>query len=245
MMPSESVRRVAALYDVHGNLPALEAAIAAAEEAGVDLFVLGGDLALGPMPREVMDRLADLGPRMRCLRGNCDRLMVDAFDGRTLPALPDAVREAVAWSASQLSQRHRDFLAALPQTLTLDVHGLGEVLFCHATPASDEEIITVHTPEERLQSVLAGVEQHVVVCGHTHVQFERDVGEVLLVNAGSVGMPSGEPGAQWLQLGANIEFRRTSYDVASAVERIEATAYPGARDFAARYVAGSPVTSQP
>ena len=95
-MPSESFRRVAALYDVHGNLPALEAAIAAAEEAEVDLFVLGGDLALGPMPREVMDRLADLGPRMRCLRGNCDRLMVDAFDGRILPALPEAVREAVA-----------------------------------------------------------------------------------------------------------------------------------------------------
>jgi len=240
MMPSESVRRVAALYDVHGNLPALEAAIAAAEEAGIDVFVLGGGLALGPMPREVMDRLADLGPRVRCLRGNCDRLMVDAFDGRTLPALPDAVREAIAWSASQLSQHHRDVLAGLPQTLTLDIHGLGEVLFCHATPTSDDEIITAHTAEERLQSVLAGVQQHVVVCGHTHVQFERDVGTVRLVNAGSVGMPFGEPGAHWLQLDAKVEFRHTSLDVAHAVERIEATAYPGAADFAARYVASSP-----
>ncbi len=214
------VHRVAALYDVHGNLPALEAALADAEAAEVDLFVLGGDLALGPMPREVLDRLADLGDRAKCLRGNCDRLMVDSFDGRSLDSLPDAVRDSIDWAAGQLHRSHRDFLALLPETVTVDVEGLGAVLFCHATPRSDEEIFTARTPDERLRPMFSEVREATVVCGHTHVQFQRDLDGSRVVNAGSVGMPYGQPGAHWLLLSPRIEFRRTSYDVASAARRI-------------------------
>ena len=235
---------MAALYDVHGNLPALEAALADAEAADVDLFVLGGDLALGPMPREVLDRLAELGGRARCLRGNCDRLMVDAFDGRSLGALPAEIRESIEWAAGQLHRTHRDFLASLPETLTIDVETLGAVLFFHATPRSDDEIFTARTPDERLRPMFADVREATVVCGHTHMQFQRDLDGVQVVNAGSVGMPYGQPGAHWLLFSPRIVFRRTSYDVASAARRIEDTEYPSAASFAERYVLHPPSESE-
>ena len=237
---TNQVARVAALYDIHGNLPALEAALADAEATGVESFVLGGDLALGPMPRETIDRLVALGSRASYLRGNCDRLMVDAFDGRSLASLPPAVQESITWAAGQLDQHRRDFLAGLPETLTLDIDGLGPVLFCHATPRSDDEIVTARTPDERLSPILAHVTQAVVVCGHTHMQFHRQLGKLHLVNAGSVGMPYGSAGAHWLLLGPHIELTRTAYDGARAAERIGKTSYPGAAEFAARYVLHPP-----
>ena len=233
-------RLVAALYDIHGNLPALEAALADAESAGAELFVLGGDLALGPMPTAVLDRLGELGPRARYLRGNCDRLMVDAHDGRPLPAMPAAVRDTVAWAAGQLQRRHRDFLAGLPETVTLDIDTLGRTLFCHATPGSDEEIITVRTPDERLHPIVAAAGLPVVVCGHTHMQFDRRCGNVRVINAGSVGMPYGEPGAHWVLLGPDVDFRRTGYDTIHAARQIAETAYPNAADFAERHVVHPP-----
>jgi putative phosphoesterase len=237
---TSKVRRVAALYDVHGNLPALEAVLADAEAADVDLFVLGGDLALGPMPCEVLDRLHDLGERARCLRGNCDRLMVESFDGRPLGSLPVAVRESIEWTAGQLQRSHRNFLAGLPATLTIAVEELGGVLFCHATPRSDDEIFTSRTPDERLRPMLSEVREAILVCGHTHMQFQRDLDALQVVNAGSVGMPYGQPGAHWLLLSSQIQFRRTAYDVASAARRIEDTEYPNAASFAERYVLHPP-----
>jgi predicted phosphodiesterase len=232
--------RVAAIYDVHGNLPALEAVLAAVDAAGVDEIVVGGDVVPGPMPRETLDRLLDLGPRARFLRGNTDRLVVAAFDGDPLDRLPAFVREPIAWSAAQLDRRHRDVLAALPLTLALPVRGLGEVLFCHATPRSDEENVTRLTPAERVRPALDGVAQGVVVCGHTHMQYDRTVDGVRLVNAGSVGMPFGAPGAYWLLLGPEVQLVRTAYDLAGAAERVRGTAYPQAADFASRNVLAPP-----
>jgi putative phosphoesterase len=234
------IHRVAALYDVHGNLPAFDAALADANAADVELILLGGDLALGPMPCEVLDRVSDLGSRALALRGNCDRLMVDAYDGRPLGSLPASVQAQIAWAASQLQPRHRDFLSALPETLTLDIDGLGSVLFCHGTPRSDEEIITLRTPDERLRSIFESVSESIVVCGHTHIQFERHCGKVLVINAGSVGMPSGQAGAHWLLLGPRLELKRTVYDGPSAAEHIERTAYPNAALFAERHVLHPP-----
>ena len=239
-MADEPLAPVAALYDVHGNLPALEAALRDAESAGAELFVLGGDLALGPMPREVLDRLGELGSRARYLRGNCDRLMVDAYDGRPLPGLPDSVRDTITWAAQQLRPSQRDFLAALPDSIVFDVGTLGEVLFCHGTPRSDDEIITVRTPEERMREVMASVSQAVVVCGHTHIAFDRRCGGVRVINAGSVGMPYGAAGAHWLMLGPDASFHRSGYDLARAAREIERTAYPGAASFAERHVLHPP-----
>jgi putative phosphoesterase len=226
-MGTTAVRQVAALYDIHGNLPALEAALAAVESTGADGIVVGGDVVLGPMPRQTLDRLLALGDRARFIRGNCDRMVVEAFDGQPLTRWPPSIREPIAWTAGQLERRHRDFLASLPETLVLHVPGLGEVLFCHASPRSDEELFTALTPAERLRPMLEGLTQPVVVCGHTHMQFDRAVDGVRLVNAGSVGMPyEGTPGAYWALLGPDVELRRTEYDIEAAVAAIRATGAP-------------------
>ena len=242
-MGTTDVRPIAALYDIHGNLHALEAALSAVDSARADRIVVGGDVVLGPMPRETLERLLALGPRARFIRGNCDRLVVDAFDGRPLTRLPPSIREPIAWTARQLERRHRDFLASLPETLVVQVPGLGEVLFCHATPRSDEEIFTALTPAERLRPMLEGVTQPVVVCGHTHMQFDRVVDGVRLINAGSVGMPYGRPGAYWLLLGPDVVLMHTEYDLERAAALVQQTSYPEAVEFASRHVL-NPSTEQ-
>ena len=106
----------------------------------------------------------------------------------------------------------------MPLGLTLTVDGLGAVLFCHATPRRDTEIVTALTSEASMREILAGVEEDVVVCGHTHGQYERTVSTTLVVNAGSVGLPyEGRRGAYWALLGPAVELRRTEYDVDAAV----------------------------
>jgi hypothetical protein len=114
------------------------------------------------------------------------------------------------------------------------------VLFCHATPRNDTEIFTRLTPDDRLLPIFEGLGVSVVVCGHTHMQFDRMVGTARVVNAGSVGMPFGEPGANWLLLGPDVQLRRTRYDLARASDRIRSTAYSQAEDFASRNVLHPP-----
>jgi putative phosphoesterase len=222
------VRRVAALADIHGNLPALEAVLSELAREDVDLIVVGGDVASGPLPVETLDVLRAL-PQARFVCGNADRSLVTAFDGGQLSSWPGP---AADWCASQLSREHRDFLASFSETIPVSVDGLGRVLFCHGSPRSDEEMMTVETPEERLQKFIGGVDAEVVVCGHTHMPFERAVGPVRVVNPGSVGMPYGNPGAFWALLGPGIEFRRTDYDLEGAATRIRQSAWPGAEEFA-------------
>ena len=216
--------RVAALYDVHGHLPALEAVLAEPDVESADLVLVGGDFAGGPMPAETVDLLRSQSARNRFIRGNAERELWDPSPPREGGPQP----EVVAWTRDRLGEERIRFLQSLPETLTVPVTGLGHVLFCHGTPRSDEEIVTELTPDERLADVLAGVEETVVVCGHTHVQFDRTVGATRLVNAGSVGMPyEDEPGAYWALLGPEVELRRTEYDAAEAATRIAATDYPG------------------
>ncbi len=117
-------------------------------------------------------------------------------------------------------------------------------MFCHATPRNDTEIFTRLTAEERLQPIFQGADAAVVVCGHTHMQFDRTIGGIRVVNAGSVGMPFGEPGAYWLLLGPEIELRHTPYDLAKAAERIRATKYPQAREFAERNILQPPTEAE-
>ena len=230
-MATGAATRVAALYDIHGNLPALDAVLSVLRAAGVDQIVVGGDVALGPMPRETLARVRALGPRARFIRGNCDRLMVEAFDGRLSAALPPAVREGIEWAAGQLEREDRDFLDRFPETLAVAVDGLGDVLFCHATPRSDEEIFTALSPVERVRPMLDGVMQRVVVCGHTHMQFDRMVDETRVVNAGSVGMPFAPPGAYWLLIDGDARLMRTEYDVERTAALVRATSYPQPEQF--------------
>jgi putative phosphoesterase len=194
--------QVAALHDVHGNLPALDAVLA---EVDADVVLVGGDIAAGPWPAETLARLRCLGGDVRFIRGNADREVAQRTPGLAPPELMEFVRE-------RLSAEEIAFLGALPLSETIEVDGLGTVLFCHATPRNDEEIFTRISPDERWREALDGVEADVVVCGHTHVQFDRRIDGVRLVNAGSVGMPyEHEAGAYWALLGPDLELRRTEY----------------------------------
>ncbi|WP_089157591.1 metallophosphoesterase family protein [Micromonospora sp. NBS 11-29] len=227
------LERVAVLSDIHGVLPALEAVLAEPDVAAADLIVLTGDLAAGPQPVEVLDRLAALGDRARWVGGNADRELVEARAGKPSPI------EVSNWAAGQLRDDQVARLAALPPHVTLRVAGLGQVLFCHATPRDDEEVVLVDSRLDRWAEVFAGLPAEVatVVCGHTHMPFARLVDRRLVVNPGSVGMPYGGAGAWWALLGPGVQLRRTAFDVDVACARIAAgSAFPDAAAWADEYV---------
>ena len=193
--------------------------------------MVSGDVAAGPMPVETIERLMGLGAKARFIRGNADRELVAAYDqGPGLPGDPlNPGRQAVAWVASCLERPHRDFLATFEEYVIIEVTGIGQVVFCHCPPRSDEEIITVATPDPQLREMLAGVEQPLVVCGHTHMQFDRRVEMIRVVNVGSVGVPyESTPGAYWLLLGARISPRCSDYDIHAAAGKIRGTGFPAA-----------------
>lgn len=232
---SMAALRVAALYDIHGNLPALEAVLQDVRRAGVGRIVVGGDVVPGPMPRETLACLLDLDVPLAFIQGNGDREVI-APTG----AAPASFLEAMRWNAEQLRPEDQNLLASWPLTLREGIDGIGDVLFCHATPRNDVEIFTRQTPDEPLMPVFGSLGVALAVCGHTHMQFDRTIGSVRVVNAGSVGMPFGESGAYWLLLGPDVELRHTSYDLEDAARRIRATKYPQAEEFAARNVLNPP-----
>jgi len=213
--------RVAALYDVHGNLPALEAVLADPRCAAADVIACGGDLVLGPYPAECLDLLEGYGERVRFIMGNCDREAAETPEEGELGV-------AASWSGERLGPERVARVSRWPLVAELDLEGLGHVLFCHATPTSDRPILTRITPEGDVARELGGVQTGVVVCGHTHVQYDRRVGPVRLVNAGSVGMPyEGSPDARWAILeDGDVELVATVYDAEVALERLERAGFP-------------------
>jgi predicted phosphodiesterase len=234
-----TVARVAALFDIHSNLPALDAVLDQVREAGVDQIVVGGDVLPGPMPRESLDRLLALDTPVQFVFGNGEVAVLEHMAGREPAAVPELYRPSTRWTAQQIPE-YQKLLAGWPKTVRLEIGGLGDALFCHATPRDENEIFTRLTPEDRLLPIFDGLGVSVVVCGHTHMQFDRMIGSTRVVNAGSIGMPFGEPGADWLLLGPDVRLRHTSYDLTAAVERIRATQYPFPGDFAQRYVLQPP-----
>jgi len=207
--------RVAALCDVHGNLPALEAVLAEVSSLEIDRIVCGGDVVAGPFPRECLDKLVAADAVF--VRGNADRESSRAPAGTW------------EWIAGNLDPLSVAFLRDLPQTVSL-----GGVLYCHGSPRDDDEILTRVSSDERFRAALAGVEERLVVGGHTHVQFERVVDGIRFVNAGSVGIPyEGKQGAFWALLdGAEVDSRHTPYAVDAAAAAIRTSGYPGADELA-------------
>ena len=230
--------RVAVLADIHGNLPALDAVLSDVAAAGADAIVLNGDLATGPMPAETLDRLAGLGGQVVWVRGNADRELAAAFDGALDPGLPDVARRPTEYGATRLAARHRDLLADLPLSATLDVTGLGAVRFCHASTRNDTEMVLVDSPVQRYREAFAGTAERTVVLGHTHMPFDRLADCRRFVNPGSVGMPYGGTGAYWALLGPDVVLRHTEYDgaAAGAAFRAAAAGYPGLDEFIAENI---------
>jgi len=231
--------RVAAIADIHANLPALEAVLREIREVKVDRVIVGGDVLPGPLPEETIHSLLDLDIPTQFIYGNGDREVLAQMAGVESDwyrAAPEQWREPVRWTAQQLESHHQQLLSSWPPTCHIGLPGLGDVLFCHATPRNDTDIFTRLTPEHRLLPLFEGLRFSTVVCGHTHMQFDRMVGTTRVVNAGSVGMPFGESGADWLLLGSDVQFRHTRYDFLRAADRIRRTTYPQAEYFAAHSI---------
>lgn len=215
------------IYDVHGNLEALDAVLADAGEAGVGRFLLGGDYALfGLRPAETVARLRELDARW--IRGNVDRWTAHPHD-----APDDAlVREAIGFCREELGERIVAELDALPEFLTDE-----GVRFCHASPLSDLRSF-MPEPDADEERLLAGHYEPLLVFGHTHLPFERrGPGAVRLVNPGSVGMPlDGDQRAAWAILHDDhrVEHRRVAYDHESVAAGLRALGAPWAERSARR-----------
>jgi predicted phosphodiesterase len=160
---------VAAIYDIHGNLPSLEAVLAEIRRAGVEHIVVGGDVLPGPMARECLDLLRSLEIPTTFIRGNGERVVVDLIRGEEPTEVPPAYRDPIRRNAQQLTPEDAAWIGNWPETLRMRINGSGEVLFCHATPRNDWEIFTTLTPEEQLAPVFTAVDVPLVVCGHTHM----------------------------------------------------------------------------
>ena len=227
--------RVAVLSDIHGVLPALEAVLAEPDVAAADLIALTGDLAAGPLPAETLDVLTGLGERALWIRGNADRELVEYRKG-SRSSFPYPIS---SWAAEQLRDDQLDLLAGLPLSATIEISGLGSVIFCHATPRDDEEVVLVDSRLGRWAEVFSGLDDSVgaVVCGHTHMPFARLVHRRLVVNPGSIGMPYGGAGAHWAMLGPSVDLRVTEFNLDRACDRIVAeSSYPDVRPWAEYYV---------
>jgi putative phosphoesterase len=201
---------VATLYDVHGNLRALEAVLADVPEAAT--IVVGGDVvAGGAQPSETLERLRALGERVVWIRGNADRELKPGEAGLAPAEVLDETRD-------RLTTEQIDFLYGLPPSAQID-----DVLYVHASPRNDEDIFTESTPAERVAFLFEDVAAEVVVCGHTHMQFERVIAGKRVINSGSIGMPyEEEPGAFWT---LDLAHRRTMYEGAEAQGKEEALAF--------------------
>jgi putative phosphoesterase len=210
---------VAALADIHGNVHGLDAVLADPRCAAADEIVVLGDVVAGTFPAECMDRLEALAGRVRILRGNADRIVLED-DG-----------EESRWARQRLGPARLATLATWPASFAVEVEELGDVLCCHGTPRSDEDILTPITPEEEAAVSFEGTIEPVVLGGHTHLQFERRIRDWRFVNVGSIGRPrEHRPAAYWALLGPDVELVSTEYDVAAAAEAVLASGQPNAEE---------------
>jgi predicted phosphodiesterase len=221
-----------ALYDIHGNIDALEAVLADPGAADPDVVVVGGDAVPGPFAGATLARLEALSVPLRWIRGNGEREVAEAVGGPA-PADDDLAAATAAITAAEIGDDRALALGRFPLTLELD-----GVLFCHASPRRDDEIVTRLSSPERWADALGAVDATLVVGGHTHQQDDRVVGDVRFVNAGSVGLPyEGDGAARWLWVADGVpELRRTPYDAAGAGARILAAGWPDERSVAAALV---------
>lgn len=219
--------RVAVLSDVHGNAPALAAALAELAPEEPDLVVFGGDLTWGPLPGATLDLVRNLQTPAVFVRGNADRAVLEGVN--------ESERER--WMQEQHTLDARAFLDRFAEHHVVDVDGLGAVRFCHGSPRSDEECVTQETPVERVREFSEGIAERVIVTAHVHVQFDRAVDDVRSVNPGSVGLPyEGRPGAYWALLGPDVALRRTEYDLDQAVDAYRGSGFPNADELVALLV---------
>jgi predicted phosphodiesterase len=225
--------KILALYDIHGNPDALEAVLTDPRATDPDVVVIGGDAVPGPEANATLDRLETIGTPIRWVRGNGEREVADAIGGDRLP--DDLSARTAVITARELGQLRARPLGALPLTAKLD-----GVLFCHASPRRDDEMLTRLSAGQRWSDALHGVEARLIVAGHTHQQDDRIVAGTRFVNAGSVGLPyEGDGAARWLWIDDGVpELRSTAYDAAGAGARFLARGWPDEQSVRAALIDG-------
>jgi len=210
------------LGDVHGNAVALAAVLDELCHEGVDLIVWTGDLSWGWEPTATLELVRSVEVPARYVRGNAERALVELRDGQA-----ESPTDRERW----MLERHTDddlaFAGSFEPCQSVDIDALGPTRFCHGSPRSDEELLTAETPAARIAEATSDIAERVLVTGHTHAQYDREVAGIRAVNAGSVGMPyEGRLGAYWAMLGPDVDLRRTEYDVGEAVSRLRASGLP-------------------
>ncbi len=214
-------RRVAVLSDVHGNATALTAVLEELSQEEHDQVVFGGDLTWGAQPAETYRLASSLDALF--VRGNADRALIEGVSDS----------ERGRWMQERHTDEMRAFAGRFEENVVVEVEGLHAVRFCHGSPRSDEECVTPETPEDRVREFCKNVPERLIVSAHVHVQFDREVGGIRSVNAGSVGLPyEGRRGAFWALLGPDVELRWTDYDVDRAAAAYTESGFPGAEQLA-------------
>jgi predicted phosphodiesterase len=221
--PRLTAKRVAVVSDVHGNAPALRAVLEEINTAGVDRVVSLGDATWGIQPEETRILLQSIQQPTTFVAGNGERALQELRAGRE--GEPHEL-----WLRDRHSPATYSFLDASVAVAVIDIVGLGAARFCHGSPRSDIELVTPGTSIERVRAMMKGIPESVIVTGHTHLQFDRNIDGIRSVNPGSVGMPYHERrGACWAMLGPDVEFRLTSYDLGETLRAYEASDYPRAQ----------------
>lgn len=218
----------------------MEAVLDEVLQSEADHVLVGGDVLPGPFPRECLDRLFELNMPVEFIIGNGDRETLTALRDGVSSAVPAYFHDAMRWNAAQLSEHHAKKIAQWPLTRRLHVGGIGDVLFCHATPRNDSEVFMRTTSDTTLLPIFEPLGVHAVVCGHTHMQHQRTVGTTRIINAGSIGASFQGPGAYWVLMGPTVQLRRTYYDVEAAAARVRDTEYPQKEEFASTSILQPP-----
>jgi predicted phosphodiesterase len=218
--------RLALIADIHGNLPSLEAVLDDVDREGVNEIVCLGDVALGPLPVETVERLRAVGCPV--VMGNWD-----AWFFQPMPTLDGDLGRVLGdlrnWSGAQLSEEDRRYVLAFEATVEVPLGAGATLLGFHGSPRSFQDMILATTPDAEIEQMLDGRQALVLAGGHTHFQLFRRFEESAIVNPGSVGLPfrRGHAGVMpispWAEYGIvdyengrlGIELRRTPYDVES------------------------------
>lgn len=234
--------RIAAIYDIHGNLSALQAVVTEITKANIDLIIVGGDVIAGPKPVETLELLEKTSKEisMQFIHGNAESELLRYIDGKDINGLTKNAEAITHWLAKELNYKQIEFISTWAKTQQLKLDDGKEILFCHATPANDIDIFTELTLESELMPIFKNLTASIVICGHTHMQFERKVANIRVVNAGSVGMPFGHTGANWLIIDNDVSFMHSNYNLKEAAISIRRTSYPQANQFANNSVLNSP-----
>jgi putative phosphoesterase len=242
---SDGLKRVAVVTDIHGNLPALEAALRFIGSAQVDATYCGGDLVgYGPHPTEVCRLIEERG--IPTIYGNYDyaigRDLEDCGCAYVTQHDRELGQQSVDWTLAHTDQHSKDFMAGLPFDLRFELGGK-RVRLVHGSPRKVNEYLFEDKPARTFERIAAGADCDVLVFGHTHKPWVHEYGGVLFVNCGSVGKPKdGDPRAGFAILDAShgdiaVTIQRVEYDAESVAREVAAAGLPG--EYAEKLVAAA------